>query len=96
MLNIITNARDKRLIKALILPLFITFYDIYIETVKKPVYLMSRESQQLVMTFLLNKFILFKVLVIENKAVIFPEEALNFISLLIGECVKVSCKRVMP
>lgn len=66
-----------------------------IVAIKQPVYLLASEDDQLISALWPFKFLFGKRFVVKHKAVVLPEEALDFIALFIGENVQLTAKRIV-
>ena len=71
------------------------FHGVNIIAIEQPVYLLPGECDHLVSRLWPLEFLLFKALVIEDKAVVFPEQAFDFVTLFIGEGIELAGKRVV-
>ena len=63
--------------------------------VQQPVQLLTRESDQFVCFLWPLELVFSQTFVIQDKAVIFPEQALDLVPSTVGESVQVALKRVM-
>jgi hypothetical protein len=63
--------------------------------IKQPIYLLTCEGNQLIRTPWPFEFLLGKRFVIKHKTVVFPEQALDFVALFIGEDVQLTTKRIV-
>jgi hypothetical protein len=71
------------------------FHGTNIKAVKQPIYLLAVKRHDLFFMLGPNKFIFLKAFVIQHEAVVFPEQAFNFIASFIGEYIQVTSKRIV-
>jgi hypothetical protein len=75
--------------------LFMTFHGHNIKAVKQPIYLLAVKRHYLFLMLRPDKFIFLKAFVIQHEAIVFPEQAFDFIAPFISEHIKMTGKWIV-